>query len=104
MQLVLRIKEAINGETKKFFWMIIAFLAFYFMPVDSDVVLKSLSSGLALLHEYARAHVLTCLVPAFFIAGAIAVFVKKDSILQLLGPTAKKYVAYTIASISGGLL
>ena len=104
MQLVLRIKEAINGETKKFFWMIIAFLAFYFMPVESDVVLKSLSSGLALLHEYARAHVLTCLVPAFFIAGAIAVFVKKDSILRLLGPAAKKYIAYPIASVSGGIL
>ncbi len=47
---------------------------------------------------------MTCLVPAFFIAGAIAIFVKKDSILQLLGPAAKKYIAYPIASVSGGIL
>ncbi len=104
MQLVLKIKDAINGETKKFFWLVLAFLAFYFMPVQSDVVIESLTSGLTLLHEYAREHVLTCLVPAFFIAGAIAVFVKKDSILQLLGPAAKKYIAYPIASVSGGIL
>ncbi|MHB2155926.1 permease [Calditrichota bacterium GD2] len=74
------------------------------MPLESEKVIEALTAGLFLLHDYARSHVLTCLVPAFFIAGAIAVFVKKDGILQLLGPEAKKYIAYPIASISGGIL
>jgi uncharacterized membrane protein YraQ (UPF0718 family) len=104
MQLVLKIKQALNGEVKKFLWLLIAFLVFYFLPVNSEPVMKTFASGLALLHEYARKHVLTCLLPAFFIAGAIAVFVKKDSILQLLGPTAKKYIAYPLASVSGAIL
>jgi len=93
-----------SDEWKKFLWLVAAFLTFYFLPVHSPALQESLSAGLALLQEYARKHVLTCLVPAFFIAGAIAVFVKKDSILQLLGPAAKKYVAYPIASVSGGIL
>lgn len=93
-----------NSEWKKFFWLVVAFLAFYFLPVHSPLVLNSLEGGFALLQEYARKHVLTCLVPAFFIAGAISVFVKKDSILQLLGPAAKKYIAYPVASVSGGIL
>ncbi len=93
-----------NTEWKKFFWLVAAFLVFYLVPMDSGTVRESLSSGLLLLQEYARKHVLTCLVPAFFIAGAIAVFVKKDSILQLLGPQAKKSIAYPVASVSGGIL
>lgn len=93
-----------SDEWKKFLWLVAAFLTFYFLPVHSPAIQESFSAGLALLQEYARRHVLTCLVPAFFIAGAIAVFVKKDSILQLLGPAAKKYIAYPIASISGGIL
>ncbi len=104
MQRVLKLREAWNDEWKKFFLLVVLFLTFYFTPVHSGVVAQALTAGLALLQEYARQHVLTCLVPAFFIAGAIAVFVKKDSILQLLGPTAKKYIAYPIASVSGGIL
>jgi hypothetical protein len=91
-------------EWKKFVWLILVFLAFYFLPLTSADATRALAGGLALLQEYARKHVLTCLVPAFFIAGGIAVYVKKDSILQLLGPMAKKYIAYPIAAISGGLL
>jgi uncharacterized membrane protein YraQ (UPF0718 family) len=91
-------------EWKKFVWLALAFLAFYFLPITSAEATRALAGGLALLQEYARRHVLTCLVPAFFIAGGIAVYVKKDSILQLLGPTAKKYIAYPVAAVSGGLL
>ncbi|GAB4379335.1 MAG: permease [Calditrichia bacterium] len=104
MELVLKLKEKWNGEWKKFFLLLFAFLVFYYMPVDMSKVAEALVAGLTLLQDYAQKHVLTCLVPAFFIAGAIAVFVKKDSILQLLGPTAKKYIAYPIASVSGGIL
>lgn len=91
-------------EWQKFALLAVAFLIFYFAPIDAPIVLHSLSAGLALLHEYARLHVLTCLVPAFFIAGTIAVYVKKDAVLRLLGPTTKKYIAYPIASVSGGIL
>ena len=91
-------------EWKKFIWLTAAFLVFYFLPITSVEATHALAGGLALLQEYARQHVLTCLVPAFFIAGGIAVYVKKDSILQLLGPIAKKYIAYPVAAVSGGLL
>jgi uncharacterized membrane protein YraQ (UPF0718 family) len=91
-------------EWRKFVLLVVAFALFYFAPIDAPVVLNSLRAGLSLLQEYARLHVLTCLVPAFFIAGTIAVYVKKDAVVSLLGPTAKKYVAYPIASVSGGIL
>jgi len=91
-------------EWVKFVLLAASFVVFYFAPIDAPVVLQSISAGLSLLHEYARLHVLTCLVPAFFIAGTIAVYVKKEAILQLLGPTTKKYIAYPVASVSGGIL
>ncbi|GAB4328347.1 MAG: permease [Calditrichia bacterium] len=99
-----QLKTLWSDEWKKFYLLVFAFLAFYFMPVSPAKISEAMVSGLLLLQDYAQKHVLTCLVPAFFIAGAIAVFVKKDSILKLLGPTAKKYIAYPIASVSGGIL
>jgi uncharacterized membrane protein YraQ (UPF0718 family) len=91
-------------EWVKFALLALAFVLFYLAPIDAPLVLQSIGAGLALLHEYARLHVLTCLVPAFFIAGTIAVYVKKDAVLKLLGPTARKSIAYPVASISGGIL
>ncbi len=61
-------------------------------------------SGLDALVEYLSAHVLTCLVPAFFIAGAIAVFVSQDAILKYFGPQANKALSYGVASVSGAVL
>lgn len=81
-----------------------SFLLFYFMPLDSLIFSGAVFSGLSLLHEYAREHVLTCLLPAFFIAGAISVFVQKDVVLKYLGSKANKVLSYTIASVSGGIL
>lgn len=91
-------------EWQKFTLLVAAFFIFFFAPIDAPVVLTAFGAGLTLLQEYARLHVLTCLVPAFFIAGTIAVFVKKDAVLRLLGPATKKYIAYPIASVSGGIL
>jgi uncharacterized membrane protein YraQ (UPF0718 family) len=91
-------------EWMKFFVLAAAFLVFYFAPIDAPIVLTAVGAGLTLLQEYARLHVLTCLVPAFFVAGTIAVYVKKDAVMKLLGPTTKKYIAYPVASISGGIL
>lgn len=61
-------------------------------------------SGWEALTEYLSAHVLTCLILAFFIAGAIAVFVSKDAVIKYFGPKAKRWLAYSVASTSGAIL
>lgn len=61
-------------------------------------------AGIEALMEYLSAHVLTCLVPAFFIAGAIAIFISKISILKYFGAQTKKYISYSVASVSGAIL
>ncbi|MEM4259137.1 MAG: permease [Candidatus Thermoplasmatota archaeon] len=61
-------------------------------------------AGFGMLMEYLSAHVLTCLIPAFFIAGAIAVFISKTSVLKYFGASTKKYLSYSVASISGTIL
>lgn len=70
----------------------------------TDIITGALISGLDAVIEYLAAHTVTCLVPAFFIAGAIAAFVKKDAILKYFSPDAKKSVSYGIASVSGIVL
>jgi hypothetical protein len=80
------------------------FVAFYFVPFGHPIVDQSILNGFYLLHEYAREHVLLCLVPAFFIAGTISVMLKKDAVLKLLGPNAKRIISYPVAAISGGIL
>ena len=69
-----------------------------------DYLTGALMSGLDAVLEYLAAHTATCLVPAFFIAGAIAAFVKKDAILKYFSPDANKAVSYGIASVSGIVL
>jgi len=93
-----------NKEIKTFILLFGLFLFFYFMPMQSVFFTNAILSGFSLLNEYARQHVLTCLVPAFFIAGAISVFVKKDLVLRYLGGQAKKIVSYALASVSGAIL
>jgi len=61
-------------------------------------------SGVNALTEYLSAHVVTCLIPAFFIAGAIAVFLKKEYVLKYLGPKTDKYISYSVAAVSGCIL
>lgn len=70
----------------------------------SDIISGALMAGGLSVVDYLSAHVLTCLVPAFFIAGAIAAFVRKDQILRYFSADAKKSVSYGIASISGTVL
>ena len=91
-------------ELKTFTLLIGLFLLFYFMPINAKWFTDATFSGLQLLNDYARQHVLTCLVPAFFIAGAIGVFIKKDLILKYLGVGAKKWISYSLASVSGAIL
>jgi uncharacterized membrane protein YraQ (UPF0718 family) len=70
----------------------------------SNIIYDAIISGLYAVMDYLSAHVLTCLIPAFFIAGAIGAFVKKDTILNYFGPKVKKHVSISIASVSGGIL
>lgn len=69
-----------------------------------EIVVRLLQSGLNALIDYLSFHVLTCLVPAFFIAGAISVFVSQASVLKYFGPNANKFLAYGVASVSGTIL
>ncbi len=85
-------------------WMAGVFLACYYLPFESERFQMGLHEGLALTRWYAQEHVLLCLIPAFFIAGAISSFVQQDSVMRYLGPKASKPVAYGVASVSGGVL
>lgn len=86
------------------FWIAVLFAIFFFIPYNSSWFNNSVLGGIDLLNEYAKKHVLTCLVPAFFIAGAIAVFIKKEKVMKYLGHEAKKYISYSVASVSGAIL
>jgi uncharacterized membrane protein YraQ (UPF0718 family) len=83
---------------------LVVFLAAYFIPFSRIKVQNSLLEAFLLLQEYARQHVIFCLVPAFFIAGAISVFVSQASVIKYFGPKANKFLSYSVASVSGTIL
>lgn len=91
-------------EWKTAAWLAGAFLVFYFLPLEWPRFQQALGEGLALTRWYAREHVILCLIPAFFIAGAIGTFVRKESVMRYLGPKASKPMAYGVASVSGTVL
>jgi uncharacterized protein len=91
-------------ERTKLFWIICLYLGAYFIPWADPTVRQAGLEAFMMLQDYARQHVLTCLVPAFFIAGAIAVFVSQASVLKYFGAQASKILAYSVASISGTVL
>lgn len=80
------------------------FAAAYYVPWNSPVIRQSGLEAFMMLQEYAKEHVLTCLIPAFFIAGAIAVFVSQASVLKYFGAQAGKILSYSVASVSGIIL
>lgn len=92
------------SDRKKFLYIFSVFLVFYFVPFDSIKVKNAIMEAMYMAQDYARQHVLLCLIPAFLIAGAIAVFIKSDAVLKYLGAKANKFVAYAVASISGTIL
>jgi uncharacterized membrane protein YraQ (UPF0718 family) len=91
-------------ERTKLFLILLVFAACYYIPWDNPIIQQSGLEAFMMLQEYARKHVLTCLIPAFFIAGAIAVFVSQASVLKYFGATAKKILSYSVASVSGTVL
>lgn len=80
------------------------FLVFWHLPLESPRFQGAVSESLHLARWYAREHVLFCLVPAFFIAGALGVFLSGPSVMKYLGADAPKPVAYAVGSVSGTLL
>ncbi|MGQ9708286.1 MAG: permease [bacterium] len=91
-------------ERYKFLVILLVFLAFYLIPFSSAHVQGAILEGFAMLQDYARLHVLLCLVPAFFIAGAIQNFISKEAVLKYFGPKSSKALAYSVASVSGAIL
>jgi len=91
-------------ERYKLLLLIAIFLAAYYVPWDHAIIRRSGIEAFMMLQEYARQHVLTCLIPAFFIAGAIAAFVSQASVLKYFGHQANKILSYSVASVSGTIL
>ena len=92
------------SEKRKLVYILLAFLAAYFLPIQWPRFEGAVFEALALVRWYAREHVVLCLVPAFFIAGAISVFVSQASVLKYFGAGASKVLAYGVASVSGSIL
>ena len=80
------------------------FLGFFFLPLQSETFQTALWATLDLAKWYAQEHVILCLLPAFFIAGVIAVFISQGSVVKYFGANAKKWVSYSIAAVSGTIL
>jgi uncharacterized membrane protein YraQ (UPF0718 family) len=91
-------------ERTKLILLVAAFGVAYFLPVAHPRFQGALVEAFYMTKEYARQHVLFCLVPAFFIAGAIACFVSQAAITKYFGARANKVLAYGVASVSGSIL
>jgi len=93
-----------KSEWKPLLIITLIFLGTFYLPLGIPRFDNALMESLHLAKWYAQEHVLTCLIPAFFIAGAIAVFVSQASVMKYFGAKAKKVLAYGVASVSGSIL
>lgn len=91
-------------ELRTFLLIVAVFLLAYFAPLGNPRVQGAILEAFHMLQEYAREHVLFCLVPAFFIAGAMQNFISQQSVMRYLGRDAKQWLAYAVASVSGAIL
>ncbi|MBP7076351.1 MAG: permease [Bacteroidales bacterium] len=91
-------------EIKILIWIMVVFGVAFFLPIESVQFNTAIAATLDLVKWYAREHVVLCLLPAFFIAGVISVFVSQGSVLKYFGANAKKWLAYTVAAVSGTIL
>ena len=91
-------------ELKYLVWLVLIFGLIFFLPLSSESFMTAIYAALDLSKWYAREHVILCLLPAFFIAGVIAVFISKGSVMRYFGANAKKWLSYTVASVSGAIL
>src|SRR5215469_17849507 len=91
-------------EWKCLLWIVAGFLACFYMPVGNARFDQAVLEAFYLVKWYAQEHVLLCLIPAFFIAGAISIFVSQGAVMKYLGANANKILAYAVASVSGCIL
>lgn len=91
-------------EIKILLWIIAVFIFAFFMPIGSLRFNTAIAAAFDLVKWYAREHVILCLLPAFFIAGVISVFVSQGSVIKYFGANAKKWLAYSVAAVSGTIL
>jgi hypothetical protein len=94
----------LKKEFKILAWITAGFAFAFFLPIESARFNTAIAATLDLVKWYAREHFILCLLPAFFIAGVISVFVSQASVLKYFGAQAKKWVAYTVAAVSGTIL
>ena len=94
----------LKKELKILLWILVVFAAVFFLPLESGRFMTAITATLDLAKWYAREHVVLCLLPAFFIAGVISVFISQGSVLKYFGANAKKWLSYTVASVSGAVL
>lgn len=93
-----------RGERKTFLIILGIFLLAYFIPIDNTRVQGAILEAFYLVNYYAREHVILCLIPAFFIAGAVSIFISQGAVLKYFGANAKKWLSYSVASVSGTIL
>ncbi len=96
--------EGRRKELKILGGLVAVFAALYYLPIEAARFRSAVLESLILARWYAREHVLLCLVPAFFIAGAIGVFISQNAVMKYFGPKAKKWLSYSVASVSGTIL
>ena len=94
----------LKKELKILGWIVVVFAFAFFLPIESARFNTAIAASLDLVKWYAQEHVILCLLPAFFIAGVISVFVSQASVIKYFGAQAKKWVAYTVAAVSGTIL
>ncbi len=100
----MKLKENFKSEGKILLIMLGVFFAFYFMPLGNASFDNAIMEALYLTRLYAREHVVLCLLPALFIAGAVTVFLSQGAVMKYLGAGAKKAVSYGVAAVSGSFL
>lgn len=93
-----------NDDIKKLLWIVVVFLVAFFLPLNEPTFWTAINATFDLIKWYAREHVILCLLPAFYIAGVISIFISQGAILKYFGANANKILAYSIASISGSIL
>lgn len=91
-------------DRTKLLLFIIVFVVLYFAPLDRVNLQRAILEAFFMLQDYAREHVLFCLIPAFFIAGAISIFISQEAVIKYFGARANKFLAYGVASVSGTIL
>jgi len=94
----------IRDELRPLLWILGVFALIWYLPLSLPLFQEALLSAFELGQWYAREHVILCLIPAFFIAGVIAVFIRKDSVIRYFGAESSPWIAYSIASVSGSVL